>query len=67
MRSKSFDFDQLSRRFHHSYTHAFFVQIFHQSQNVRVTRKSCRNDVSTKKFVRKNVDEIDTWMESEFL
>jgi len=26
--------------------HAFFVQIFHQSQNV--TRKSCQNDVRTK-------------------
>ncbi len=37
----------------------FCTIFFCQSQNVN--RKSCQNAIRTKKFVRKNVDEIDTW------
>jgi len=37
--------------FHQNYARAFFVWIFRQSQNA--TRKSCQNDLRTKKFVRK--------------
>ena len=48
-------------QFHQRFLHAFFVRIFCQSQNV--TRKKLLKLRSYEKFVRKNVDEIDTWRE----
>ncbi len=44
-----------------SISSTFFCARFSYEFLAKVTRKSCQNDVC-QKFVRKNVDEIDTWL-----
>jgi len=59
-------------QFQQLYTCVFFVrtsfrQLFPCIRNVYVTRKKAAKTTFVQKFVRKNDDEIDTWMRTELL